>query len=307
MLDFNQSKISENQKINFNLFGKCIEVYVKREDLLHPSVSGNKWRKLKYNLIRAKKENHTTILTFGGAFSNNILATSFACKELGFCSIGVIRGKEIQEKITENPTLNIAQKNGMNFHFVSREEYKKKHTKEFIENLQKQFGTFYLVPEGGTNDLAIKGCEEILTYRDDFFDYICCPVGTAGTISGIINASKSHQSVLGFSVLKGCFLDNEIQKFVKKDNWKLFQEYHFGGYAKVNSDLIFFINEFKKQTKILLDPIYTGKMCYGIADLIRRGYFKKQTKIAIIHTGGQQGILGINKLLGQQNLPKINV
>jgi len=307
MIDFDQNKTSKNQKIKFDLFGENVEVYVKREDLLHPFVSGNKWRKLKYNLIRAKKENHSTILTFGGAFSNHILAISFACKILGFRSIGVIRGEEISEKIAENPTLNIAQKNGMKFHFISREEYRKKHTEEFIENLQKQFGTFYLIPEGGTNDLAVKGCEEILTEQDNFFDYICCSVGTGGTISGIINTSKSHQNVLGFSALKGNFLDNEIRKFTKNDRWKLFNEYHFGGYTRLNSDLIWFINEFKKQTNILLDPIYTGKMCYGIADLIHKNYFKKESKIVIVHTGGQQGILGINQLLEQQNLPKINV
>jgi len=306
-LDFNQNKTSENQKINFDLFGNNIEVYVKREDLIHPLVSGNKWRKLKYNLIQAKKENHTTILTFGGAFSNHILAVSFACKILGFHSIGVIRGEEISEKINENYTLSLAQKNQMKLHFISRDEYRKKHTKEFTENLQKLFGKFYLIPEGGTNDLAVKGCQEILCEQDDFFDYICCAVGTGGTISGIINASKSHQNVLGFSVLKGNFLDNEIRKFAKNDNWKLFQEYHLGGYAKINSDLIRFIQEFKRQTNITLDPIYTGKMCLAIADLISKEYFKKKSKIAIVHTGGLQGIEGINKQLERQNLPKINV
>jgi len=306
-LEFNQNKTSENQKINFDLFSNNIEVYVKREDLIHPLVSGNKWRKLKYNLIQAKKENHTTILTFGGAFSNHILAVSFASKILDFRSIGVIRGEEISEKINENYTLSLAQKNQMKLHFISRDEYRKKHTKEFIENLQKLFGKFYLIPEGGTNDLAVKGCQEILTEQDDFFDYICCAVGTGGTISGIINASKSHQNVLGFSVLKGNFLDNEIRKFAKNDNWKLFQEYHLGGYAKINSDLIRFIKEFKRQTNITLDPIYTGKMCLAIADLTSKEYFKKKSKIAIVHTGGLQGIQGINKQLERQKLPKINV
>jgi len=307
MLDFNQNKTSKSQEIKFDLFGENIKVYVKREDLLDPFVSGNKWRKLKYNLIQAKKENHTSVLTFGGAFSNHILATSFACKTLGFHSVGVIRGEELSEKINENPTLSIAQKNGMKLHFVSRDKYRKKHKKEFTEKLQKQFGTFYLIPEGGTNHLAVRGCEEILTDQDNFFDYICCAVGTGATISGIINASRSHQNVLGFSVLKGDFLDNEIRKFAKNDRWKLFNEYHFGGYAKINSDLILFINEFKKQTNILLDPIYTGKMCFGIADLIGKEYFKKGSKILIVHTGGQQGIAGINQLVEQQNLPKINV
>lgn len=304
-MDFEQKSII--QKIESDLFGNDVEVYIKREDLLHEFVSGNKIRKLKYNLLKAKEENHDTILTFGGAFSNHISAVSFACKELGFNSIGVIRGEELSDKIHENPTLAFAKQNEMNFEFVSREDYRKKDSEEFIENLKQKFGKFYLVPEGGTNDLAVKGCEEILTEQDEKFDYLCTSVGTGGTISGIINASKSHQKVLGFPALKGDFLENEIRKFAKKDNWKLIKDYHFGGYAKINSELISFINEFKKQTNIPLDPVYTGKMCFGISDMIHKNYFEKGTKILLIHTGGLQGIAGMNQRLEQENLPKINV
>lgn len=295
------------QKIEFDLFGNDVEVYIKREDLLHDFVSGNKIRKLKYNLLKAQEENHDTILTFGGAFSNHISAVSFACKELGFNSVGVIRGAELSDKIHENPTLAFAKQNGMKFEFISREDYRKKDSEEFIENLKQKFGKFYLVPEGGTNDLAVKGCEEILTEQDNIFDYLCSAVGTGGTISGIINSSKPHQTVLGFPALKGDFLENEIRKFAKKDNRKLIKDYHFGGYAKINRELISFINEFKRQTNISLDPVYTAKMCYGISDLIRKNYFEKGTKILLIHTGGLQGIAGMNQRLEQQNLPKINV
>lgn len=304
-MDFEQKSII--QKIESDLFGNDVEVYIKREDLLHEFVSGNKIRKLKYNLLKAKEENHDTILTFGGAFSNHISAVSFACKELGFNSIGVIRGEELSDKIHENPTLAFAKQNEMSFEFVSREDYRKKDSEEFIENLKQKFGKFYLVPEGGTNDLAVKGCEEILTEQDEKFDYLCTSVGTGGTISGIINASKSHQKVLGFPALKGDFLENEIRKFTKNDTWKLIKNYHFGGYAKINSELISFINEFKKQTNIPLDPVYTAKMCFGISDMIHKNYFEKGTKILLIHTGGLQGIAGMNQRLEQQNLPKINV
>ena len=304
-MDFEQKSII--QKIESDLFGNDVEVYIKREDLLHEFVSGNKIRKLKYNLLKAKEENHDTILTFGGAFSNHISAVSFACKELGFNSIGVIRGEELSDKIHENPTLSSAQENKMKFEFVAREDYRKKDSEEFIENLQQKFEKFYLVPEGGTNDLAVKGCEEILTEQDEKFDYLCTSVGTGGTISGIINASKSHQKVLGFPALKGDFLENEIRKFTKNDTWKLIKNYHFGGYAKINSELISFINEFKKQTNIPLDPVYTAKMCFGISDMIHKNYFEKGTKILLIHTGGLQGIAGMNQRLEQQNLPKINV
>lgn len=284
-----------------------IEIHIKREDLLHEFVSGNKFRKLKYNLLKAKEENHKTILTFGGAFSNHISAVSYVARTMEFCSIGIIRGEELFDKIQQNPTLKFAQQNGMKFEFVSREDYRKKDSEAFIERLKQKFGDFYLVPEGGTNDLAVKGCEEILSEQDNIFDYLCCPVGTGGTISGLINSSKPHQTVLGFPALQGDFLEDEIRKFAKKDNWKLIKDYHFGGYAKINEELIAFINEFKKQTNVPLDPVYTAKMCYGIYDLIRKNYFKKGTKILLIHTGGLQGIAGMNQRLEQQSLPKIDV
>src|SRR5690606_5234680 len=284
-----------------------MKLYIKREDQLHPYVSGNKFRKLKYNLLEAKKQGHNTLLTFGGAFSNHISAVSYAAKEFGFQSIGVIRGEELHDKISDNPTLQFAQTNGMQFEFVSRETYRQKDSKNYIEKLRQQFGDFYLVPEGGTNELAIKGCEEILTEEDDFFDYICCAVGTGGTILGIINSSKPHQKVLGFPALKGDFLESEIKKFTQKENWELITDYHFGGYAKINEELIAFINKFRDKTHIPLDPVYTAKMCYGVFDLIRKGYFKKEANILLIHTGGLQGIAGMNEKLKKQNLPLIHV
>lgn len=284
-----------------------MKLYIKREDLLHPYVSGNKFRKLKYNLLESRKQGYGTILTFGGAYSNHISAASYAAKAFGLRSIGVIRGEELRDKISENPTLRFAHANGMRFEFVSREDYRQKDSASFIENLRLKFGDFYLVPEGGTNELAIKGCEEILTEEDDFFDYICCAVGTGGTISGIINSTKSHQKVLGFPALKGDFLDEEIKKFVQKENWELITGYHFGGYGKINEELISFINKFRGKTHIPLDPVYTGKMCFGVFDLIRRGYFEKDAHILLIHTGGLQGITGMNEKLKKQNLPLIYV
>lgn len=284
-----------------------MKLYIKREDQLHPYVSGNKFRKLKYNLLEAKKQGYNTLLTFGGAFSNHISAVSYAAKEFGFQSIGVIRGEELHDKISENATLSFAQANGMQFEFVSREAYRQKDSETLIEKLHQNYGNFYLVPEGGTNELAVKGCEEILTDQDDIFDYICCAVGTGGTILGIINSSKPHQKVLGFPALKGDFLESEIKKFTQKENWELITDYHFGGYAKINEELIAFINKFRDKTHIPLDPVYTAKMCYGVFDLIRKGYFKKEANILLIHTGGLQGIAGMNEKLKKQNLPLIHV
>ncbi|MDT0559074.1 pyridoxal-phosphate dependent enzyme [Ichthyenterobacterium sp. W332] len=282
------------------------ELFIKREDLLHPVISGNKFRKLKYNLTEAKQQGLKTLLTFGGAFSNHITAVAACGQAFGFKTIGVIRGEELKNDIDTNPTLTYAQNCGMHLEFVSRADYKLKTTEDFILQLKEKFGKFYLIPEGGTNTLAVKGCEEILTEADSKFDYICCAVGTGGTISGLINSAKPHHKILGFPALKGDFLQQDIRKFVTKTNWDLVTDFHFGGYAKINNELITFLNEFKTQHKITLDPIYTGKMMYGIFQLKRQGYFSKGSKILVIHTGGLQGIKGMNQRLKLKGLPQID-
>jgi 1-aminocyclopropane-1-carboxylate deaminase len=295
-----------NQKITYEL-PNGISLEIKREDLLHPFISGNKFRKLKYNLLQAKAENQEIVLTFGGAYSNHIAAVAYAGKEQGFKTIGVIRGEELGDKIAENPTLQFAQECGMQFEFVTREAYRLKTEPDFIANLQQKFGSFYLVPEGGTNEYAIKGCEEILTEEDAAFDFICCAVGTGGTISGIINCALPHQKVLGFPALKGDFLKDEIRKFATNKNWELITDYHFGGYGKVNEELVQFINRFYKQTQVPLDPVYTGKMVFGVIDLIQKNYFPNNAKILLIHTGGLQGIQGMNVILKKKNKTLIEV
>ena len=286
-----------------------VHIYLKREDLLHAEVSGNKFRKLKYNIAEAASQKRQILLTFGGAYSNHIAATAAAGKIAGFKTVGVIRGEElgenIQNTLQENPTLKFAHSCGMAFHFVSRSEYREKTSEAFLEELRKRFGDFYLVPEGGTNELAVQGCEEILTGADAKFDVICCAVGTGGTISGIINSSEEHQQVLGFPALKGEFLRTEVERFSKKNNWEIIPDYHFGGYAKVNRKLIDFINNFRSNYGVQLDPVYTGKLMYGIFDLARNNYFSKNTRILAIHTGGLQGIAGMNKVLKMKNLPPI--
>lgn len=298
-------ELSINQPINLDMkFG--VKLVVKREDQIHPFISGNKFRKLKYNLMEAKTLDFKTLLSFGGAFSNHIAAVAAAGKVFGFNTIGVIRGEELIDKIEENPTLKFAYQHGMVFKFVTREDYRNKTSKHFIEELRAEFGDFYLLPEGGTNALAVKGCEEILTEQDKDFDYICCSVGTGGTVSGLINCSKPSQQILGFSSLKGDFLKEDIGKFVEKKNWQLITDYHFGGYAKINETLISFINEFKSKNQIPLDPIYTGKMMFGIFDLIEKGFFPKGSKILAIHTGGLQGIEGMNLKLKAKGLTLIN-
>lgn len=295
---------SVNQRIN--LPNKTVlELFIKREDAIHSIISGNKYRKLKYNIEAAKKEGKQTILTFGGAFSNHIAAVAEAGRVYNLKTIGVIRGEELAYKVCDNTTLKHAQSCGMDFKFISRADYRNKENINFIEALEKEFGDFYCIPEGGTNTLAIKGCEEILNEADSSFNYICAPVGTGGTLAGLINSSKPNQHILGFSALKGDFLQEDISKFAKQDNWMLITNYHFGGYAKINSELITFINEFKKLNNIQLDPVYTGKMLFGIQDMIDQNYFPKGSKILVIHTGGLQGIEGMNTKLKQKKLPLI--
>jgi 1-aminocyclopropane-1-carboxylate deaminase len=226
-------------------------------------------------------------------------------KEYGFKTIGIIRGEELVNKVSINATLSFAKSCGMFFYFISRAEYRKKNELFFLENLKSIYGDFYLLPEGGTNDFAVKGCAEILTNKDTSFDYVCSSVGTGGTLAGLIMSSNSLQTVIGFSALKGTFQTSYINKFTRKKNYRILDDYCFGGYAKINIELIEFINDFKNKTAVSLDPIYTGKMIFGIFDLINKGYFKENSTILAVHTGGLQGINGMNALLKKKNLPTI--
>jgi len=293
-----------NQSVHITLPNN-IKITIKREDLLHPHISGNKFRKLKYNILKAKEENKTALLTFGGAYSNHIAAAAAAGKEYGFATIGVIRGEELVNKIGDNPTLSFARDCGMMFKFVSRDEYRNKSELSFIEGLSAEFGDFYLVPEGGTNELAIKGCEEILDSEDAGFTHIACAVGTGGTISGIIKSALPNKKVLGFPALKGEGLLEDILKFAPPGNWDLVTDYHFGGYGKITEELVHFINDFFEETGIPLDPVYTGKMFFGVIDLVNKGYFPENSNILLIHTGGLQGIAGMNNELRRKKLPII--
>ena len=274
---------------------KEIQLFVKRIDLIHPFISGNKWFKLKYNLVEAEKQGHKTLLTFGGAYSNHIAATAFAAQEKGFKSIGIIRG---EEHFPLNPTLHFARENGMELHYVSRSDYREKATIDFLEKLKAQFGDFYMIPEGGTNELAIRGTSEILE-ANDTQDYICCAVGTGGTIAGIIKASNDKQTVIGFPAIRGSEqLEKDIKSWTNKSNYSFINTYAGNGYAKVSEKLVQFINEFNIIHDIPLDAIYTGKMMMGILDLVAKDYFPKGSSVLAIHTGGLQGNKGMSERLG---------
>lgn len=289
-------KPSPIQEIKDEVFAKKdIQVFMKREDLNHPVISGNKWRKLKYNLLEAKKLGQDTLLSFGGAFSNHIYAVSGAGKEFGFKTIGVIRG---EETLPLNDTLAFAQSCGMRLKYLDRSTYREKHSHNVIQALLNEFGNCYVIPEGGTNNLAIKGCTEIIEETIQKFDHYCLSVGTGGTISGIVEGLAGNSNVLGFSSLKGHFIAPEIENLLSNysektyTNWSINTDFHFGGYAKVKPELLSFMKSFEAKHSILLDPIYTGKAMYGLYELIHSGYFKPGDKILFIHTGGVQGRKG---------------
>lgn len=284
-----------------------VSLYIQRLDLVHPTISGNKWYKLKYNLQQAKKEGHHTLLTFGGAYSNHIYATAAAGEAFDFKTIGIIRGEETKPL---NYTLRSAQSYGMQLHYIDRESYRHKDDSAFITQLRKQFGRFYLLPEGGTNLLAVKGCTDIIHNIADF-DYVCISVGTGGTLAGLAIAMEEQGSLLGFSALKNgsSFLSEDINKLTQQycgkvfGNFQIIDHYHFGGYAKFKPELIHFINRFTTLHQIPLDPIYTGKMLFGIYDMIKKGLFSKGSRILAIHSGGLQGVYGFNEQYGSKKFP----
>mgnify|MGYP003600769636 FL=1 len=286
-------------------FEKNIRLFLKREDLIHPQISGNKYWKLFYNInsyLEPKPEN-SFIITFGGAFSNHIAATAALGKKFQLKVLGIIRGEELQNKFQENPTLKLAHENGMEFRFVTREAYRNKES--LTQILQKEFPEALIIPEGGTNDRALEGIQYMLNSETKSFDYLCSAVGTGGTVAGISKFAEENQQVLGFKVVDDDSLYNRVVELSKRNNCKLI-EAHDGGYGKISDENIRFINVFKEKYGIQLDPIYTGKMMRKIFELIDNNYFPDGSKILAFHTGGLQGIFGANERLKKQNRPLIN-
>ena len=278
------------QELKDELFqDKGLQVFLKRDDLIHPQVSGNKWRKLKYNLQEAQKQGVQQILTFGGAYSNHILATAAAGKLHDFKTIGIIRG---EEHLPLNKTLAFAKACNMELHYMNRQKYRQKNEAVVLDELKEQFPACYFVPEGGSNEWAVKGCAEIIDEIDIEFDYICSACGTGGTLAGLISGLNGNKKILGFPVLKGAsFLYEDVQALLPQSkkmlaNWDLQLDYHFGGYAKKKPELLDFIEKFQKQHQVAIEFVYTGKLFYGLYDLIKQGFFKKGMRIIMLHTGG---------------------
>ncbi len=273
-----------------------VRLLIKRLDQVHPVISGNKWYKLKYNLLAARAQGVDSLLSFGGAYSNHIHALAGAGAEYGFKSIGVIRGEQHQPL---NPTLQFAVDHGMQLSYLNRADYRLKNSAAIIERLKAEFGDFYLIPEGGSNDLAVKGCAEIVDDIDQPFDVIACACGTAGTLSGLIAGLQGQHQALGLAVLKGAdFLRDEVRSLLSAggyrqyENWQINLDYHFGGYAKTKPELLEFTHRFETVHGIPLEPIYTGKLLFGIYNLIVAGRFQPGQTVLALHSGGLQGRVG---------------
>ena len=277
------------------LIAKGVELFVKREDLNHPTISGNKARKLKYNLEKAREEEYDTLLTFGGAYSNHIYATAAAGAAYGFKTIGVIRG---EETLPLSPTLQFAQDQGMTLYYIERTKYRLKNSLIVMNALQKKFGRFFTIPEGGSNQEAIVGCAEMINEVEDSYDYYFVSVGTGGTLAGIIEGLGGKGKIIGFSSLKGEFLTVEVSSllsangFKTYDNWEINGKYHFGGYAKFPNELKDFMCTFEETHGFQLDPIYTAKAMYGALDMIKQDMISSGSKVLFLHTGGLQGRKG---------------
>ena len=288
-----------NFKLNQQIFSELylnneIEVFVKRLDLIDPFISGNKLFKLKFNVNRALSEKKNMLITFGGAFSNHILATAAYAKKKNIDCLAIVRGEEYFEL---NPLLTLAKEYGMKLCFVSRKEYAKRNNIKYLSELTRKYKKAFIVPEGGNNKLGILGAEEILEKQDKSFDYIICPIGTGATLSGIVNSSNKTQKVIGINCINDTKdINKNISQKTNKNNWEIINEFNFGGFAKFDNVLTEYLKKFKLNNKITLDLNYTTKMFFGFEKLIERRYFQRKSKVLLIHTGGIYGNIGFNYL-----------
>ena len=292
------------EKLDHPLFRKYkINVVVKRDDLIHPIISGNKWRKLQGNIKQAQQQHYKGILSFGGAYSNHIHSLAYACQQQGLFAHGIIRGESHYQN---NATLSQAKKWGLTCEFVDRQTYRLRNEQNYLEQLTQQYPDYFIVPEGGSNQYALTGMADVITELNQqlTFDHLITPVGSGGTIAGLIKADNNQHKITGITVLKEAeYLVNDINKLLGKseqfNNWQLLTNFHGGGYAKFSQQALTTLEEFNQAQSILFEPVYSGKMLLGFLELVTQGYFQANDTIVLLHTGGLQGINGLlerNKL-----------
>jgi len=303
---FNLWLPSPIQKISFEN-NNTLDIYVKRDDLIHHDISGNKFRKLKYNLKYAFENDHEELIAFGGSFSNLLYTLSVISREMKIPTTFYIRGDGYDP---DNPTLKFIKQNGVKMIFMSRTAFKSIRSKKYLDSLQSQFPKSYIIPEGGSNNLAIPGSgeivDEIISQLGIEPDYLLMDLGTGGTFAGVLNNLPDKTKLIGIAAIKGVDWNNTLleifngdTEFLNKKNWEINEDYHFGGFAKYDDKLIDFINNYKSKYGIPLDPIYTGKLVFALHDLLKKGFFDSNSKIVWVHGGGLQGIAGFNYLHGE--------
>ncbi len=281
-------------------------IYAKRDDLINCFISGNKYRKLKYNIIQVIKEGAKEIVAFGGAFSNLLHTLSYISSKLGVDATFYIRGDGYD---SDNPTLKFIKNNGVKLNFISRTEFRLIREEDYFKKIREKHPYCYIIPEGGSNNLAVPGSAEIVDEITEQLgkspDYIVMDLGTGGTFAGVLSKLNSKTKLVGISAIKGVDWRKTLTKifegdatFIEKNNWEVFEDYNFNGFARFNDELINFINNFKKDYEVQLEPIYSGKMIFGMFDLLHKNYFEKGSTIVWVHGGGLQGIEGFNYLNG---------
>lgn len=276
--------------------GRVAVLAMLRLDVVHHDVSGNKWYKLKHNIEHCIRNNITSILTFGGAYSNHLAATAAMAKISGLQSIGIIKGTYAEKVLT--PTLEFCRAKGMELVFVSHEDYAKKYDSEWLESISARYNHPIIIPEGGANEYGRQGAAEIAALIPDRFTHIAVSVGTGTTLAGIAHAVRNDVHVAGFAPMKGGqYLQVEISKHSNRGNFTVYDDWHFGGFGKYTDELAEFMNEFYKEQGIPLDMVYTAKMMYGLRQQILNGMYDKQAKILCLHTGGLQGNISIKDKL----------
>lgn len=307
------SPLSTLQLISHPLFTQYrITVQIKRDDQIHNIISGNKWRKLQYNIQHAKAIGAKGIITFGGSFSNHIHACAFACQQQNLPVIGIIRG-EVENQ--HNYTLSWAKHWGMQLSFVDRKTYKQRNEGCYLHQLQQQYPDHFIVPEGGSNTLALTGVAEVIDELNQQckFDTLITPVGSGGTLAGLICGDNAQHNLLGIAVLKQQdYLENTVLALLpnnrKEDkNWQIMNQYHGGGYAKFNAQDAEKVRHFSNAVGIDFEPVYSGKMVLALLDLVASGYFPEHHRIVLLHTGGLQGLAGMFErgILKQANWPSL--
>jgi 1-aminocyclopropane-1-carboxylate deaminase len=268
------------------------QISLKRDDLLHPHISGNKWRKLKYALLEAQQNQIKHLISFGGGFSNHLHALGYCCYQMNIRFTAIVRG---DYSGNPSPMLQDLVRWGAELHYVDRSTYQLRDQPQYLARFEQQYHEAIIIPEGGSQAAALKGVGEIISELSDDYDYIMAPVGSGGTLAGLINATQPNTHIMGIAVLKGKnYLENLVGQLLPEaaksnNNWQINHDYHCGGYAKNNKELKAFCEHFMQQTKIPIEPVYSGKLFFALKDLIAKKVFPAGSKILVLHTGGLQG------------------